>query len=312
MTQALQKARGELPAAVTDKMSQLAKQEGIPVSGLNILGGKTYINVTGLDCKVQNKCADEHLILKGIDLKELSPEGENLFGYKATIQFFDRENFLKALKSCTEVNKDVLDKLESTFTYSFSDIGLASPDTCEGIAYEYVYDPAKGRKVRGKLLKENVIMMASRRATNRAKREATGTGLTSLDELPMDANGSATNGKPIVEPPRPKNVTPEPVYHQQPPTQPDPADPDAEMRETLRIMIKDLAGDDGNCNDLLEQYTGFEGKDGKVKSVRNLKDLKGKWLQSTYGKVKKDWETAGFNVREQIEGEPVDEDGVPF
>jgi hypothetical protein len=300
----LAKRDSELPAVVTEKIAQLAKQEGIPVSGLNILGGKTYINVTGLDCKVQNKCADEHLVLKGIDLKELTPEGENLFGFKATIQFFDRENFQKALKACTEVNKDVLDKLESTFTYSFSDIGLASPDTCEGIAYEYVYDQQKGRKVKGKLLKENVIMMASRRATNRAKREATGTGLTSLDEMPMEA--AESNGKPHVEPPRAKSAAPAVQMKPEPA-----ADPDAEMRETLRSMMKDLAGEDGNCNDLLEQYSGFEGKDGQIKAVRNLKDLKGKWLQSTYGKVKKDWESAGFNAQ-PIDSEPIDEDEVPF
>ncbi|GAI88371.1 unnamed protein product, partial [marine sediment metagenome] len=46
-------------------------------------------------------------------------------------------------------------------------------------------------KKRDKLLTTNINMMACRRASSRAKRQATGCGLTSLDEAPMVDSQSA-------------------------------------------------------------------------------------------------------------------------
>jgi hypothetical protein len=73
--------------------------------------------------------------------------------------------------------------------------GWASPESIKAIAWtwkignEKEYDSYGNEhevKVHDKLLLENVIMMAERRATNRAKREATGTGITSVEEAPLD------------------------------------------------------------------------------------------------------------------------------
>ena len=35
---------------------EIAKVEGIPVTGITILGGKPYVNVTGLDRKMEDRC----------------------------------------------------------------------------------------------------------------------------------------------------------------------------------------------------------------------------------------------------------------
>jgi hypothetical protein len=150
--------------------------------------------VTGIDVKIKNKCRNEKLVFAGIELEPLKrpdPEKKDyLVGFRATAVFFDREGFLTALKSAPN-NIETLKKL---FSYRFTDEGWASPSTCEAIAYNYVgtgvyyrdkYGNQREKKEKTGILIEKSIMMASRRATNRAKREATGTGLTSVEELPL-------------------------------------------------------------------------------------------------------------------------------
>jgi len=56
----------EVPKELVELCQEIAKQEGIPITGLTILGGKPYINVTGLDSKIKNKCNEEQLILVGV------------------------------------------------------------------------------------------------------------------------------------------------------------------------------------------------------------------------------------------------------
>ena len=171
----------------TPALFEIIKQENLPLMGITILGGKPYINVTGLDRKIQNLCNEKgyEFSIRVEALKDPDPaNGDYLVGRKAILTLFDKQGFTQALKKLKEITPETLNALKEAFTLTYTGEGWATPDTCSAIAYEYVGQ--KGHKQRGKVLVENVIMMAERRATNRAKREATGTGLTSIDELPMD------------------------------------------------------------------------------------------------------------------------------
>jgi hypothetical protein len=168
-------------------IKQWADQEGIPPTGITLMGGKPYINVTGLDVKLRTKCekeGKEHISTESIRIVEPTQENGYLVGYHATIKLFDKDGYMKALGKVKEASVEALKELKETFTETFSAEGFASPKTCEGIGWRYTW--VAGRKQKTDMLLENIIMMAERRATNRAKREATGTGLTSLDELPLE------------------------------------------------------------------------------------------------------------------------------
>jgi len=175
------------PEFPVEQIQEIAKQENIPVTGITIMGGRPYINVTGLDVKLRNKCKDEKLELMEVRATKIQdPTKENgyLCGFHAEVILFDRENFSKSLTKLKEVDKESLKELKDVYTYRFTGEGWASPSTCEAIGFKYEY--IQGKKTKTDILVENIIMMAERRATNRAKREATGTGLTSVDELPLE------------------------------------------------------------------------------------------------------------------------------
>ena len=191
-------------------IEEIAKQEGIPPTGITIMGGRPYINVTGLDVKLKNLCQERKLELARIEAKNIvEPSTENgfLVGYHAEVVLFDRENFVKTLGKLGQIDKETLQELRESFTYRYTGEGWASPLTCEGIGYRYHWTTQAGRhqKVKGSMLLENVIMMAERRATNRAKREATGTGLTSTDELPTEPTAPPETIEESPPPPPPKD-----------------------------------------------------------------------------------------------------------
>ena len=63
---------------------------------------------------------------------------------------------------------------------------------------------------------------------------------------------------------------------------------DAELRQRIYDMLMAVfAGDQAKCLDKLEELSGFNGDNGPVKGKRSTHDLSGKWLNTTYGKVKK-------------------------
>lgn len=177
-----------VPAGKID-IVEIAKQEGIPPTGITIMGGRPYINVTGLDVKLRNKCEAEHLTHVRTEAKRIvEPTQENnlMAGYHAEIILYDKDNLEKILLKIKDIPQEMQQEMLELYVHRFSAEGFASPSTCEGIGYKYRW--AGGQKVKGEVLLENIIMMAERRATNRAKREATGTGLTSLDELPLESS----------------------------------------------------------------------------------------------------------------------------
>lgn len=191
-------------------INELAKQEGIPASGITILSGKPYINVTGLDVKLDNKCNKEKLVHARTEAKciqEGTKENGWYFGYHAEIVLFDKEGFKAALGKIQNITDSIFMSLAETYTYRFTAEGFASILTTEGIGWKYEW--ISGYKQKTVPLPENIRMMAERKATNRAKREATGTGLTSLDELPLTF-AQAGIEKPVETPSeKPKREAPE-------------------------------------------------------------------------------------------------------
>jgi len=160
-----------IPANLEAKGRELALAEGIPIQGLTVLGGKFYVNTTGLDAKI-DKMKEEGVILKEsyVQWHQKATREKMEAGAEGFVILFDKAGFLEALQALGgNVSETVIKELKEVFTRKFHDDGWASP--------ENVSLPAiKGSP-------GYLTMMASRRATNRAKRLASGCGLTSVEEI---------------------------------------------------------------------------------------------------------------------------------
>jgi len=181
-----------IPALV---LKEIALRERIPVTSLKILGGNPFIDVSGLDRKIQNKAQDEYLVVKEIGAKLIQPacDGTNFIARaQGVVKYLDKAGFKEALSKLdpSRVTAETIRKLEDIFIETYTDEGWASPEDCAAIAWTYK-KAGDNRKQRDKLLITNINMMACRRASSRAKRQATGCGLTSLDEAPMVDEESA-------------------------------------------------------------------------------------------------------------------------
>jgi len=171
----------------------IASEHNLPVYGLTILGGRPYVNVTGLDSKLQ---LDERKV-KRVDYEMIQravPENDYLAGYVGIVEFEDTPErmklraeviteALKQNKSFEEIKRIV--EASGLTAPIYRDEGWCSPATAPAICYNYIYDKQSQRKIADKEhpLIENVNMMALRKATNRAKRHAVGCGLTSVEEM---------------------------------------------------------------------------------------------------------------------------------
>ena len=166
-------------------LAKIAKDEGIPTSGLTILGGKPYVNVTGLDVKLRAKCKEEKLVHIGteyIEIHSASKENMHASGW-GIVKLFDRVSFEKALAVVSKngaPSAEVIGMLRDLNLHIFKMRGFASPETLQ---------------MRSMQALDNVEHMAERRATNRAKREATGTGLTSLEEIMIEEDIESDDSK---------------------------------------------------------------------------------------------------------------------
>lgn len=163
----------KLNEAILKMAREIAAQEGIPLSGLTILGGKPYINVTGLDAKI--KALEERGLVKAEQIVEEierpTKENGNRAGFKCTITLFDRKSFQEALQKIKSPSVEIIRELKEAFTYRYQDVGWASPDSVKMSTMKSL---------------DFIIMMASRRASNRAKRAAVGCGLTSVEEMDIE------------------------------------------------------------------------------------------------------------------------------
>jgi hypothetical protein len=176
----------------------LARKEGIPIWGLTILGGKPYVNATGLDCKLNDLCKKNgwvkaHILTELIH-EDRDEDGLYRCGFKATITLFDNKAFKSALKEISEhpLTKELVAELADRFTYKYVSEGWAGHASV---------------KMSTMKTPDFLRMMALTRATNRAKRQATGTGLTSVEEMgteiavPNADAGAVIQGEVVEQPP---------------------------------------------------------------------------------------------------------------
>lgn len=258
-------------------INRIASEEHINPSGIDMLGGKTYINTSGLDTKIKNKCKDEHLIFAGVSLEETIAITTQTMrqGFKATIKFFDKEGFQESIKAISDMNSDMLQMLIETYSYSFEDIGIASPQTLQ-MASMKIFD--------------NIVMMASRRATNRAKRAATGCGLTSTEEMNTSTNGNYIDSEVV---PEPSQASPAAVEQKtaNPPKQDKPVTEktDADRKKEIMNSLSYLYGDDEEARrqGLIEASTFPDKKTGNIVAGKDtMIGMKTKQLQAIRNKLK--------------------------
>lgn len=171
-----------------DKVRAVCRFYGLPVNGVTLLGGRLYVNVTGLDDRVNRLWLDKGWVKAESSkvLQRPSRENKNVAGYEVQIDMFNERAFTEGMLNLAKVAQnglasDTIETLKKVYTVSFKAEGWASPESCEAIAYSY--KGPTGSKVKDKLLIENVMMMAERKASNRAKRAATSCGLTSTEEV---------------------------------------------------------------------------------------------------------------------------------
>lgn len=172
---------------VRDLITKVANAYGLPIMGITILGGNPYVNVTGLDDKVQKKWLSNGWVKSEVSkmIQHANSKNKYLAGCEVTITFFNQQAFTEAMNNMVSASEaigpETIKTLREVYTTTFRAEGWASPHSCEGIAYSYVGE--RGNKKKDKLLIENVNMIAERKASNRAKRAATSCGLTSVEEV---------------------------------------------------------------------------------------------------------------------------------
>lgn len=87
--------------------------------------------------------------------------------------------------------------------------------------------------------------------------------------------------------------------------QPLSTDDNAKIQE-INTMVGEMFGNEPNAMaDYIETVSSFQGKNGVVKGKRDLKELSPAWLNSTYKKIKEEYDTS-FNMDTNI-GEIQDE-----
>lgn len=172
---------------IRDLILKISKVYDLPPLGITILGGKPYVNVTGLDDKVKKRWLNEGWI-KSEESKQTQraeSKSKNIAKYEVAIKMFNQQAFTEALMKIANngtITPEIIQALRTAYTIPFKFDGWASPDTCEGIAYKYE-GPYGSKKRTNIIFWENVNMMAERKASNRTKRAATDTGLTSVEEV---------------------------------------------------------------------------------------------------------------------------------
>lgn len=202
---------------VRDIILKVAEAYGLPIMGITILGGRPYVNVTGLDDKMKKRYPSEiegrPVWIKSIvstPIQRATKENKHFAGYTTEGELFNQLGFDEALKIIVQngspITSEIIKTLKEAYTIHFRAEGWASPDSCEGIAYKY--EGPTGHKTKGKLLVENVNMMAERKSSNRMKRAATDTGLTSVEEvIGVDSGAIDMEFEPEKEAPKKEKPT---------------------------------------------------------------------------------------------------------
>jgi hypothetical protein len=158
-------------------VSMQAEANGLPIAGITIMGGKPYVNTTGLDSKIQK----DRRKIKRIDYIciQRATKEDMRAGYVGLVEFEDtnermkmrQEVIMKAIEKDYKVEQieQMVDRLGLSAPI-YRDEGWAGVDSVKMSTMKNL---------------DFLNMMGIRRATNRAKRQAVGCGLTSVDEMPF-------------------------------------------------------------------------------------------------------------------------------
>ena len=188
-----------------DVVFELVKQEKIPVAGITFLGNKPYINQTGLDRKVKDKKERTSGIKMSIWTElitrlPIQPHYNSICRVRAHIEFFDSEFLAKMLDKITKTKQpvtiEVLDRLRKISTEHYScegsgsafDIGIGFSTKGDlSILKDAIVNRDKEaiKKIEDRIDWDVVEMTTETRALSRSKRQAVGTGFTSIMEMPF-------------------------------------------------------------------------------------------------------------------------------
>jgi hypothetical protein len=82
------------------------------------------------------------------------------------------------------------------------------------------------------------------------------------------------------------------------------SDKGKEVQKKLGEMLLMMANNDkAGAQKLLEEYSAWTDKDGKEHKAKSLKGMSEKWIMTTYGRVKKDFEASEKGPDERMPGE---------
>jgi hypothetical protein len=200
---ALYYAKGDVAAA--HLIDEISINEGISPAGINVLGGRLYVNTSGLDSKLEKKKSEGKIKIKSMYPKVLcypSDENNGLAGVRYIIECEDTIENIQARKEilieCLKkdmTNEQIEDLLEKSFLLPPRYIGEKWEDLNTAEAIGWKWEGQTGRKTKSVPLYGNVLAKAETGAANRAKRSITGTGLTSVEELPDCVINEAQHGK---------------------------------------------------------------------------------------------------------------------
>ena len=94
-------------------------------------------------------------------------------------------------------------------------------------------------------------------------------------------------------------------YEKKPPSNGNGVDLSEIKKKVAALLNEWTEGDVDEMKRLLEQYSSFETKEGKTLSIKSISACKNaKWLATTYGKMKKDYDEL------EVEMESIDNDGM--
>jgi hypothetical protein len=213
---ALYYAKGDVAAA--QLIDEISINEGISPAGINVLGGKLYINTSGLDSKLEKKKSEGKIKIKSMYPKVLcypSDENNGLAGVRYVIECEDTLESIQARKEvlieCLKkdmTNEQIEDLLEKSFLLPPRYIGEKWEDLNTADAIGWKWEGPTGRKTKSVPLYGNVLAKAETGAANRAKRSITGTGLTSVEELPDCIIDKVQDGKKEEDKPTPTQKPP--------------------------------------------------------------------------------------------------------
>lgn len=151
---------------------------------------------------------------------------------------------------------------------------------------------AKQIRTNFKDVSNTVLKMAKKRALVDAVLTCTAASDIFTQDIEDMDMGTVSNGKPKG---KPDVKSPQSKSSKQESQAPVDTGEDEEIRNKMSAMLLQLVDSPDQIPEMIEQYSSFPGKEtGETVSRNSISDLSGKWLKSTYGKIKKDWETAGF------------------